>query len=721
MSYELASTVPFWQSLEALSPKHRRAVLQTLGKVHDGHASIHVHKLEGLPFVSFGVTQDALRVVCKRDGDTLLLCHVGPHDDAYRWARRHKVLQVGRFVRILRAHEQTPTDEGAASLDATSASLELASSTAETSPPLARELTGPLAAIVDDVFRAFDVGPLAAAVLRGVPDEDCLLDVLEHFPLARSEALMGLATDPDDLDALQTAYLLALDAEKSGAAPLPPSFADALRDEVNAGTIWKPDPDDDAYRRALEGDFDAWRVFLHPSQRRLVRVEAKGALRITGGPGTGKTVVALHRARHLAERTPDARVVLTTFNATLARQLERSIDVLVGPGPSRDRIVVRSLTQLARDVLAAAKRPHAFVAFDDELWDEVRDLDILAFGRAFYEEEREQVLAVHDAWTEADYFAAPRRGRGKTLDRKQKRDVWRVLDAIESALARRGGGDLLALSREATRALRDDASLSPYRAIVCDEAQDLGPTELRFLAALARDPSAPADAPRLRRDGLTLCGDGHQRLYRLPVSLESCGIRVRGRASRKLRLNYRTTEAIRRAAMDLLDGVPLDAFDAPADDLGPAATASTSHPSAGHPSVGQATTQALDGYRSLRPGQPVERLVFPDLEAEADHLAALARTNGAPKPLLLLVTSNAEAQALVERLEARALHPKRLDPTDLPTDEDTLLVSTFHRSKGLEAPWVVLVRPNTTEKSRRAVFVGMTRARDRVWVVGGAT
>src|SRR5690606_21868986 len=117
-----------------------------------------------------------------------------------------------------------------------------------------------------------------------------------------------------------------------------------------------------------------------------------------------------------------------------------------------------------------------------------------------------------------------------------------------------GGGDGLALARDATNALVRGEVQSPYSAVVCDEIQDVGASELRLLAALATD----WERGQLRPNGLTLCGDGLQRIYRVPVTLRECGIDVRGAASRVLRLNYRTTEEIRRAAVAVVAGVPAD-------------------------------------------------------------------------------------------------------------------------------------------------------------------
>ncbi|MCZ7681362.1 MAG: AAA family ATPase [Sandaracinaceae bacterium] len=275
-------------------------------KVQAGLPAVNVHALEAVPFVSFYVNRDALRVICHRDGNTLVLLHVADHDSAYAWARRHRVAAIGSYVRIIRSRLED-----------------------DAQPAAARATDGPLAALDDGELLRLDVHPPTAALLRAVPDMDALLDVLTHFTPARGAALLDLALDPDQLDAVAETYRAAL-AQPAEAPPL----AEALRGEGNASDFWMPDPADEAYRRALRGDFDSWRVFLHPAQRQVARIDAKGAVKVTGGPGTGKTVVALHRAKHLAETT-GGTILLTTFSNVLTKQLGEALDQLCGPDRPR--------------------------------------------------------------------------------------------------------------------------------------------------------------------------------------------------------------------------------------------------------------------------------------------------------------------------------------------------------------------------------------------------
>lgn len=678
IQYKLATSASFWKSRDALDGREKTALADALEKLQKGLPGVNVHKLEASPYVSFYVNRDAMRVICHREEDLLICLHVCAHDAAYAWAKRHRVVQVGSYVRIVRSRIEDDVDGPL--------------SEANDEPVV---VPGPLAAVTDDDFGRFDVHSPTAEVLRAVPNVDVLLDLMTHFPPARANAVLDLATDAGELSHLEKTYRKDLEKETEA-----PSLSSAISSDVNAADFWIPNPSDEAYRHALRGQFDAWRVFLHPAQRQVVRVSAKGAVKVTGGPGTGKTVVALHRARHLAEKaTGDERILLTTFSNVLAEQLADGLDQLCGAGSAtRDRIVVRSLVSSAQDTLRGADQPASLITDPDEYWEEALQHDKAGRGRAFYVSEREHVLAVHGCWTEDEYIRVRRTGRGSRLDRPGRREVWKVLSAFDAALRKAGGGDVIALCRDAAALVREGTAPSPYTAVVCDEVQDVGASELRFLAALATDP----ETKELRPNGLTLCGDGHQRIYRVPFTLRSCGIDVRGRASRVLRLNYRTTESIRRAAVAVVKGIEADEL----EDEG---------------------VDALRGYRSLRRGHPPEERSFASPEEEAAWIAELAEDRSSR--LMVLARKRRWLTQLRKLLRARGVEPRLLQAGDKPGPDDGLILCTLHRSKGLEAPRVVIAgrqlvparypgggdpadKALWARKERCLLYVGMTRARD---------
>jgi hypothetical protein len=684
-AYQVSLAQTFQEALQRLPAAQSAAVFEAITRLQKGHGSAHLHALHGVPWVAFNVTKGAQRIICLREGEDLLLAWVDSHDDAYQWAVRHQPRRFGHVLRFLKV-DVSDDDAGADAARATVAD--------DTVPP------GPLASIRDKTFRLVGISPGLGALLRGVNDDDLLLDLCSHLDQPTAEALVSLAADPDDVAGIVHRFGQAKEGKTT-------SLGDAVRATVNADRVWVLPPETAAIEAALSAGAAAWRVFLHPSQKRLVTMKATGPILVTGGPGTGKTIVALHRARHLIETsaaTPEAKpVLLTTFSRVLARHLEDGMAVLCADQPDLvARCRVRTLTAAARDVLATAKMPSALLVGDDvdAAWNEALKAETLGRSRAFYEAERRDVVLPRGVTDEATYLKTPRPGRGGRLERTSKQKIWHVLSAFADAIARRGGDDPAGLAWRATRLLQEGVVQSPYSAVVCDEVQDASLPELALLAVL----SGPATGPQ----SLFLVGDGHQRLYSKPVSLRAAGIEVRGRSVR-LRLNYRTTQGICSAALSLIDGVDLDVLETEAHNA-----------------------DELGGYRSVRAGpRPLQRS-FPSEDDEANAIADDVKAG--PGPTLILCRTKAGLERLQQRLRTRGVAAPILGDLDGMPEGVAAVLATLHRCKGLEAATVILAsqqevpqryigsgagvgddddRARWVRQERLLQYVGMTRARDR--------
>jgi len=677
----LAFADSYLSAQDKLDANTLKAVRDAVKKLRTGGPEqVGLHALEACDFQSFAVNQNAFRIIAHVEGDNVVLVHVGPHDQAYKWARRHKVSQIGATIRVRRLTVVDADDDGKP--PTASSSNHVPSSSAP----------GPLESLRDRELARFDVTPGFSSILRQLPDEDAVVEVAEHLKPALGEALVELLTDPDAIDVAHRVYV----QRRASASPAV-SLEAALRDPRNAHRFWVPPPGEEALARALDGDFEAWRVFLHPSQRRLVEIDARGPVKVTGGPGTGKTVVALHRARHLAERifVEDPRPILVTaFSDALVRGMKASFQQLCDDAPQLvERVHFRTATGVALDLLKAAGAPRRFAteADLDSLWEEALREDTMGYDAAFYRLERRDVLARHGAWDSDSYFKAPREGRRVRFDRKKRKAAWAVLEAFQSRLQASGAGDDIELARSARHALAD----SPFAAVVVDELQDMAPESLRLLAALG---AGPDGAPR--PNALFLAGDGYQRIFRHPVPLSAAGIDVRGRAHH-LRLNYRTTEGIRAAAVKVIEGLELDTLDAASD-----------------ASDGDGTP-GYRRYRSIRPGPPPEQ---PEPFASHDALATWVASEAERRPLLVLVRTNAELDALHAALGPLGVGVRRVEEEG--ASDARVRLATMHRAKGLESPGVVIVqtrgrRPPDVEsddewqrRSRALDYVAMTRARD---------
>ena len=302
--------------------------------------------------------------------------------------------------------------------------------------------------------------------------------------------------------------------------------------------------------------FATWRTFLHPNQRQIADHPGySGPAQVTGGPGTGKTVTVLHRAAFLAERAA-APILVTTFAGNLAEALQAQLDLLIRDPRIRANIEVLNVDRLAYRIVKQA-RGTPVIADERTLrprWAKAA-AKATPFTPVFLKNEWEQVILAQDLHTEQAYLTCARTGRRRPLTKAQRRQVWQATQQVTAELKAASQTTHLQLANEATRLLRQAGTLA-YRHILVDEAQDLHPSQWRLLRA------AVAPGP----DDLFIAADPHQRVYDNRVSLVSLGISVRGR-SRRLSLNYRTTQEILAWAVPLLGTDPVTGLDGEVDSL----------------------------------------------------------------------------------------------------------------------------------------------------------
>ena len=460
----------------------------------------------------------------------------------------------------------------------------------------------------------------------------------------------------------------------------------------------------DEQQRILAHPFEAWRTFLHPSQREVAyHASYAGPAQVTGGPGTGKTVTLLHRAAFLAER--GAQVLVTTFTGNLAVALAAQLDVLVQDLTVRNRIEVLNVDRLAYSVVKLARGTPVIAdgRVQQARWAQAAADIGLGFTPAFLRNEWEQVILAKDLRTEQAYLICPRTGRGRPLTKAQRAQVWRAVQRVTAELTTTRESTHLQLADEATRLLWQVAR-PRYRHILVDEAQDLHPSQWRLLRA------AVAPGP----DDLFIAADPHQRVYDNRVSLASLGITVRGR-SRRLSLNYRTTQEILNWAVPLLGNEPVTGLDGEVD--------------------------SLLGYRSPMHG------LAPQVKMAANRTEELALLTEricswlADGIELNAIGVTARSAALVREartvLEAAGIATVSLNGRG---STKAVLAGTMHAMKGLEfqavaaigveqglVPASAAVTPQTEDaaahaqdlqRERCVLFVACTRARDHLYVSG---
>ena len=450
--------------------------------------------------------------------------------------------------------------------------------------------------------------------------------------------------------------------------------------------------------------FATWRTFLHPNQRQIADHPGySGPAQVTGGPGTGKTVTVLHRAAFLAERAA-APILVTTFAGNLAEALQAQLDLLIRDPRIRANIEVLNVDRLAYRIVKQA-RGTPVIADERTLrprWAKAA-AKATPFTPVFLKNEWEQVILAQDLHTEQAYLTCARTGRRRPLTKAQRHQVWQATQQVTAELKAASQTTHLQLANEATRLLRQAGTLA-YRHILVDEAQDLHPSQWRLLRA------AVAPGP----DDLFIAADPHQRVYDNRVSLVSLGISVRGR-SRRLSLNYRTTQEILAWAVPLLGTDPVTGLDGEVD--------------------------SLIGYRSPMHGpRPQHRLAVTRAEEFnflAERIGAWLSNGIEPHAIGVAARSAALAREARDALQAAGIETVSLNGRG---DAKAVRAGTMHAMKGLEfqAVAVIGVEPGLVpdpavvtpeaedaathaqdlQRERCVLFVACTRARDHLYVSG---
>lgn len=676
----------FTDSLGRLTGDEQKLVKTTafdlqLNPANPGFSFHKLDKARDKNFWSVRVGSD-LRLIVHRTGASLLLCYVDHHDAAYRWAERRRL-------------ETHPTT-GAAQL------VELRERIEEVAVPryVAVEQPEPIKppSVSQGPKRALFASTPESDLLRyGVPaewlpevraaTEDTLLQLADHLPKEAAEALLDLATG----------------VTPKVAPPVPPG-TDPF-EHPDAQRRFRIVTNQDELERALDYPWEKWTVFLHPAQRQAVERDYGGPARASGSAGTGKTIVALHRAVFLARANPDARVLLTTFSDALANALKTRLRHLIGNEPRiGERLEVHALDTIAKRLYQANFGRPDIASREDVrqiLQDAAAGAGSQTMSLHFLQAEWEDIV---DAWqleTWESYRDVARLGRKTRLPEKQREALWAIFVRVRAALNERA---LVTHSQLFSRLASNFAAgkRPPFDFIVVDEAQDLSVPQLRFLAALGAG----------RPNSLFFAGDLGQRIFQQPFSWRSLGVDVRGRAS-VLRINYRTSHQIRARADQLL-GPQLADVDGNVEQR----------------------RDAISVFNGPEPAINVFDTYEAEIESVGRWLAERAAEGVKPHEVGVFVRSSAEIARAGDAVKAAMLPYKLLDD-GVETTSGYVSISTMHLAKGLEFRTVAVMacddeviplqeRIETVSDDtdleevynteRHLLYVACTRARDHLLV-----
>ena len=663
MEFRIADT--FTDSLARLRGDEQKAVKTTAFDLQLNPAApgLSFHKLDRAKDKNFwSVRVDAdIRIIVHRSDTSILLCYTDHHDPAYAWATRRKL-------------ETHPTT-GAAQL------VEIRETVQEIVVPVYVQAGPPpvFVNVTEERLLAFGVPPEWLADVKNATEEG-LLALIDHLPAEAAEALLELATGGKPRP------------------PTPPAPSGNAFDHPDAMRRFRAMTDVEELRRALDYPWDKWTVFLHPEQRKMVTKEWSGPVRVSGSAGTGKTIVALHRATHLARIHEDSRVLLATFSDPLANALQTKLNRLIGSEPRLgERIDVRSLDGVGLRLYVS--RYGKVTVADRAVVRELLNANRQKFTLQFLLSEWDDIV---DAWqltTWEDYRDAPRLGR-KTRHAEAKRQMlWSIFEGVRAGLKARG---LVTMSQVFTALAA--LGQQPYDYAVVDEAQDISVSQLRFLAALGAG----------RSDALFFAGDLGQRIFRQPFSWKAAGVDIRGRA-KTLKVNYRTSHQIRAQADRLLSSVVSD-FDGNQEDR----SATVSVFNSAMPTVLTLTSETVEkdsviawlNERSAEGVQPGEIGVFVRSLDQFQRAQEAVRTANLPFVTLdddVFMRSGCVSIAsmhLAKGLEFRAVVVMACDDDVIPLQER---IETVGDDSDLEEVY------NT---ERHLLYVACTRARDFLLVTG---
>ena len=676
MEFRIADT--FTTSLARLTGDEQKAAKTTAFDLQMDPAGngMSFHKLDRAKdpnFWSVRVSRD-IRLIVHKTAGSLLLCYVDHHDKAYQWAERRK----------LEVHPTT----GAAQLVEVRERVEeiLVPKYVEDSRPATQQKPKLFAKYADAQLLAYGVPQDWLADVKAA-DEDSLLELADHLPGEAAEALLELAT---------------------GGTPTLPEVAGKGADPFlhpDAQRRFRVMSDMDELARALEYPWDKWTVFLHPAQRQLVERHYNGAARVSGSAGTGKTVVALHRAVHLAHQDEDARVLLSTFSDTLANALRGNLYRLIWNTPRLgERIDVAAMDALGIRLYAAEFGKPVFASRDEIstlLKAAATQVDGLKASAAFLLSEWEDVVDTWQVESWEAYRDAKRLGRKTRLPEAQRALYWQVFAKVKAQLKQAGkitAAEMFAKLAEAMPKRKHPV----FDYIVVDEAQDIGVQQLRFLAAIAGN----------RANALFFAGDLGQRIFQTPFSWKSLGVDVRGR-SRTLNINYRTSHQIRSQA-DRLLGPEVSDVDG--------------------------NVESRKGTISVFNGPEPTICSYADAEAESQAVGVWLQqcnTSGVlPQEIGVFVRSDSELSRAQTAVKAAGLQGRVLGK-DMATEEGFVSITTMHLAKGMEFRVVAVmacddeiipsqVRIDTAadeaelteiyNTERQLLYVACTRARDQLHV-----
>ena len=577
--------------------------------------------------------------------NTYFILWVDAHDDAYEWAKRRRIIHDRTTNAVTLVETREVTEEESIPLE-----------------PVEDKERGVFQKYENDQLKSLGVGEEILFMLRAVQNREQLEGIRRFFHAPVYENLVYL------LEEIPYEEVWALYQEYQESAE-EIALEDALAEPINRDRFFVSisEEDEELAKQFLQGEIDSWRVFLHPKQRRFVEEDYEGPVRIIGGPGTGKSVVAMHRVKYLLETLyTDARdkVLFTTFSSNLSADLEELMKgMLTAQGFSRLKVV--NLDKIISQLLETYF-PQEKLMYGEEVLSVWKGL--LAdkgytekYSENFLKTEYEEMILENRIQSLAEYFSHPRIGRGKGLSRKEKKEIWSLAESYQSRCAELKKWDAPSAEKKIVTYLKEYVPEGLYRCAVADEVQDFRRTSLELLRALAGEK---------KRNDLYLVGDQMQRIFQKRGEKSDEDEDLEDRVYRLLH-NYRTTGEISKFAQGIVKDIPMLLEEEPSSNP------IISHTQGKVPSVTEFS----------RKDEELEYIA--DTVKKWNALGTLERS------ICILSRTKNELTSVKEYLGRKGIRSYEIKQSR--RDDKTIggvRLSTMHRAKGLEFDCVIIMGMN---------------------------
>ena len=477
----------------------------------------------------------------------------------------------------------------------------------------------------------------------------------------------------------------------------------AIELDVNKGSYYVI-KDEDNIEEVLS--LASWRIFLHQSQRAIVDNDYKNSFYVSGGAGTGKTIVAMHRAKRLAQSLGRGKKLLfTTFTKDLIKDIKANLEELCDDKEMK-KIEVVNLDAWAVKFLKKHNYEYEIIYGKDldAVWNEVFNNEELEFSEEFYKDEWNHVIVAVEVYSDFRKYKRLKRPkkRGK-LGEIQRKGLWKIIKKYKKIMEEHKFRDIGMAMLDCRDIVREEYPDGLYQHVIVDEAQDFGNSAFKLIRALAG---------REHTNDIFIAGDLNQKIYDFVTKLSDCGISVVGRSSAKLSINYRTTEETRKFAFKVLKGSVEEGLEASEIDN----VVSISH--GAEPEIRECST-----------GEEEIRYIL-------GKIKELKESGENPDNICIAVRTNAEVKKYEEALsEEKVGRFVLIEKQEDARGFSGVRVATMHRIKGLEFDHVFIAgmsndfltklksRSKTQSslerniaKERCLLYVAITRAKKNVYI-----